>query len=686
MPRTALSRALPLAVATMLLLEAGMAHALQVTGIDVQNRNGQTFVTWNNLPGNGWTYHVYVSQYPLVTLSDFNINAWELGTVGDSSAVDRRASALLGSTLTFTIEEGSAPLSVRRGLFVRTPPQATWSHYLVLAESAIYPRDYKFLAGQNYTDVAVREQSRTPRPILQRHITDPPCDDYVLFANAFDAPGLPALWSTDNRALHFGVVPGQPGGALVLRGHGRGHSFLSGVHTTGHAGETVIAPDDYLDTWDVASFFFGYNSYYDPTLGHNPFATLGVVVDYVDRFVMHLMDWGQATFATDPQRTYALGTSMGGSFAFFLAWHHPDRVAAAMAVVPKTCMGYFGDTSPVLTSTFERMWSPLDVDLPTTIDGIPVYDYMDGRALAERYRRRGASPVFGVVGRRDDIVSWQEKPLLFAALESSRMGETWYWDGRTHITPSYDAALEPEQLDEQRLYRFRLDRSYPALSHCTADSDPGDGTLATGDSLGSINGHVTWDEQLLDESEQWECVLRPAAVRTQGGPIPAPEQFAVDVTPRRLQRFVVSDRASYAYTVTNASTGEFLQGGSVAVDSDYLLTIPAVPVVAGGSRVHVQVASLLGVGDAAAGGDLRLALGSNPVRGSALMSVNWASAGDARIDLFDLAGRRLRTLFAGPARGPAIIGLDARGLAPGVYLVRASQGTDHVSQRVVVVN
>lgn len=684
MPRFLPSRAFSLTCLAALSLFASTAHALQVVAINAQNKHGQTFITWSNLPGSGWTYHVYASLVPIRTSTDFFDNAWELGSVGDSSSLDRRISSLLGTTLSFSTDSGGTPMPLSRGLFVTTPTESGLMNYTILAESALYPMDYHFYPGQNTTVDPVWEIFATPRPIWQRKIAAPACDHYILFASSNDVTGLLAMWPKENHALHFGVVRGKPGGALVLRGHGRGHSFFSGVQTTGHADETVIAPDDYLATWDVASWFFGYNNTYDPNVGNNPYASSGTVVDYIDRFVTHLIGWGQANFGTDPNRTYALGTSMGGSFAFYLAWHHPDLVAASMAVVPKTCARYVGDTSPTLTATFERMWSPFTVDLPT-IEGVPVFEWMDGRSLAERYRRRGASPVIAFAGRNDLIVSWQEKPLLFQALENNRAGETWFWDNREHVTPSTQTQWEPEQMDEQQLYRYRLDRSYPALSRCSANSNPGDGSLTSGDTLGTLNGFVQWDEDFVDTQGRWECVLRPHALQTRNGTLAPPANITVDVTPRRLQNFQVSDRTEYAYTVSDATTGVPVTSGILQADADYLITAPAIPVLPGGTRLAITPVGTLGVGDAAGLRLPRLALASNPVRGATTLQIDWPAVGDARVELFDLAGRRARTLFHANGRGTTAVTLDATGLAPGVYMVHARQGSLESSARVVVV-
>lgn len=684
MPRNPRARAFSLSCLLASLFVAGAAHALQVTGIEAVNKRGQTYITWNNLPGTGWSYRIYASPSEIRTVSDFAAYAYEVGSVGDSSAVDRRISSLLGTTLAFHTDSAGPEVPLSRGLFVTTPTQTGVTHYLILAESATYPIAYSFYPGGNTTEQPVWEVLGVPRPIWQRSIAFPPCEDYIIFSSPSSVPGMPATWSRDGHARHFGVIPGTSGGALLLHGHGHGGSFLNSIIGTRTPGETVIAPDDYLPSWDASSFYLGYNGTYDPNLGNNYPASGGYVFDYTDQFVLYLMDWAQLNFGSDPNRVYAMGSSMGGSFAFFLAWHHPERIAAALANIPKTCAAFTGDTQPMLTATFERMWSPISVNLPV-IEGTPVYEYMDGRYLAARHEGRGAAPVFGFVGRNDHVVGWQEKVPLFQALNTHRAGGAWYWDERTHTDNQNLTSWSPVQLDWKQLYRYRLDRSFPALSNCSADSDPGDGSPGSGDSVGTFNGFVQWDEELVDTPHLWECVLRPRDLPTRSGSLAAGADITVDVTPRRLQQFLVSSRTSYHYTATDVATGAFLTGGLLDPDETFLLTVPTVPVRPGGTRLAIQPVNTLDVGATPAPRVPRIALAANPVRGATTMSIEWPADGEARVDLFDLSGRRVSTLFSGAARGPATVALDPAGLAPGVYLVLARQGELRGVRRAVII-
>jgi hypothetical protein len=190
---------------------------------------------------------------------------------------------------------------------------------------------------------------------------------------------------------------------------------------------------------------------------------------------------------------------------------------------------------------------------------------------------------------------------------------------------------------------------------------------------------------MVDTRDRWECVLRPRSLPTRSGTLAAPADIRVDVTPRRLQNFAVSDRTAYRYTALDEATGEVVASDVIEADADYLLTVPGLPIRASGTRLVLQPLTSLAVGDGASPRVPRFALSANPVRGSARLQIEWPSEGDARVELLDLAGRRARTLFDAPARGATSLSLDTAGLAPGVYLLHARQGSLSSSTRVVVV-
>jgi hypothetical protein len=669
-----------------LLLVASSAQAsTPVQNIRADFHDGQTFLTWDNLPGTGWIYHVFSSSAP-VTHAKHLDEAIELAQVGDLSAVDTRMTSLLGEQVTFRIAEDQPPLEPTRGLFVHTPTVGALNYYAVTAERVGYGESRKVVVGENVTAEPVWERVQKPRPVWQRTLLRPAGEDYVLWTSNAASPLFPAMANLPGRATHVGVIRGQPGGALVLHGHGRGGNLFNALSGTGVPGEWVLAIDDHLPTTDYSSFYFGYEVNYDVEQATNfPRTQGGLVADFTERRVLYLLDWANSEFVHDPERVYAMGVSMGGSFAFFLAWHHPDRIAGSLAVIPKICLGYRPDVYPGLRESLDRMWGSPDIDLPTTA-GLRVFQWMDGREQARIGRRRGSAPIVGFCGTNDDVVGWGEKVAYFQAMETERSGGTWFWDDRSHWTPHQETAWAPMMASSQ-LYKFRRNQSYPAFSGASNNSDFGTGDPGTADPIGTINGSLDWDSaSITDEQLRWEVSLRTRGLTTQDGVLGAPDMVEVDITPRRVQRFIVAQRVDYRYEVRRETDGAIVQSGIATPDEDAILTLPRIQVLRAGVRLAVFPTAIAGVSPDL---DVRrqpfLSLSRNPVRGHASLTIEWPADGDARVELYDMQGRRVRTVFQGAVAGRLTERtLRTDGLAPGLYVLAAHQGGARSTRRVTV--
>src|SRR5689334_10364537 len=581
MTRSRLTTRLRIASLIASLLVATSASATPVTNLHATFRDGQTFLTWDNLPGTGWIYHVMSSTSPIVDAASLDY-ASEIAQVGDNSAIDERITSLIGSTLTFRIAEDQPPLAATQGLFVATPGVGALTYYAVTVEKIGMGADVTLVPGQNTLSQPVWERVQQPRPVWQRTLTSPSGEDYVLWTTNTATTLMPAMCNLPGRAYHFGIVKGAAGGALVLTGHGRGGNFLNSIFGTGTPGEWVLSTDDYLPTGDLSSFYFGYEQNYDLEQPYNfPRANGGLVNDFTEQRVMFLLDWADREIPHDPKRVYAMGISMGGSFAFFMAWHHPDRIAGTMSVIPKVCTGFRPDVFPGLRDSFDRMWGSPDLDLPTTA-GARVFQWMDGREQARIERHRGSAPMVAFCGINDNIVGWGEKVAYFQAMQANNAGGTWFWDERDHYTVQTATEWYP-MMAARQLYKYKVDQSYPAFANCSTDSHFGNGDPATADPIGQINGLVDWDETaMLDTQLRWEVTLKTRSVSTLDGIIGAPASLTVDVTPRRLQSFIVAQSVLYHFEVRRKSDGVLIQSGTASADQDAVLTLPQVQVVNAG--------------------------------------------------------------------------------------------------------
>ena len=89
--------------------------------------------------------------------------------------------------------------------------------------------------------------------------------------------------------------------------------------------------------------------------------------------------------------------------------------------------------------------------------------------------------------------------------------------------------------------------------------------------------------------------------------------------------------------------------------------------------------------DQAARRQPHLAMSRNPVQEKASLTIEWPGEGDGTVELFDMQGRRVRTEFAGSAKGITERTFRTAGLSPGLYVLTARQGAAKATRRVTVV-
>jgi hypothetical protein len=169
--------------------------------------------------------------------------------------------------------------------------------------------------------------------------------------------------------------------------------------------------------------------------------------------------------------------------------------------------------------------------------------------------------------------------------------------------------------------------------------------------------------------------------------IPAPDSCLADVTPNRLQRLTFAPGASVPFTVRRMPDYAIIQSGLAPVDALGRPTALQIRVKKTGVLITFgrQPSFVLDAGAPPPGSRMKLALSANPVRGVLRLSTAWAAGTAGRVDLMDVAGRIVKTLYAGPRPPAGELSVDTGRLAPGLYLVHASAGNDQATERVVVI-
>lgn len=666
-----------------------IARAATVSGLGALHRDGQTFVIWTAPAGSGWRYRLYRAESPITSPGQLVAGAL-VGAVGDSTWCDRRLSQLRGQTYGHRVDSLGSPLDSTRGLIVVTAAADRASYYAVTAQQGAGAEDLTVVPGGNALASPVTELVALPRPVWQRTLTAGATtfDVYTTWTSPADTPLFPATSTAYGLAFDHALVRGAPGGPLHMRPHARGGNFLLVLGGSGEPGEWRVALDDYLyASSDRNSFWYGYHDAYDLFDATPSTPAAGTVQDYTLRRIVHTFAWARRELPVDTTRAIASGGSMGAIGSFMLAYRVPGWLAGVHGTVPKFDFGYDSDPNPANIwnagsperSVADHLWGALPGGLPTG-EGFAAYDRLDLGFMAGQLEAVSLPVMMAFNGRYDTVVGWGEKIGYYAATQAHRHGGYYWFDNRTHN--GTDAAWAPIQ-GVRYLYRFRTNRSYPALSGCSADDDPGDGNAASGDSVGSLNGAIEWDPELLDTPTSWQVTLATRAQVTTWGVFPAPESLLVDVTPRRLQAFTVAPGGAYPWRVERLGDGALLATGVAVADTFGLVTVPGVRVLREGVRLLLGVAGALDAGGAAV--PARLALAAPAVaRGRATLAVSWASAEPAEVAVFDLAGRRVRTLFAGvPSAAAQSLVLDLAGEPAGVLFVRARQGGAAATAKVV---
>lgn len=661
------------------------------TNLAASHRDGQTFLTWTPPSDTGWTYRVYRRGSPITGEADLT-DATLLGSVGDSSATDRRLSMRTGSVASFRTDSAAAPLAPAQGLFVVTVAQGRTSWYAVTAQARGHAEDRRIVPGSNALASGVEERVALPRPVYQGTRACGPVVQhvYTLWTWNTDTPLYPAMSNRPSQPFDCGVTMGPPNGPAFVRPHARGGAFTDNCRTTGEPSEWVLAIDDYTTNQDMCTYYYGHHPDYDPASNTNPVPSSGSIVDYTHRRMLHTIDWWRRTFAFDPTRHYAFGYSLGGTYSMHLALAHPERFAAAMSVVGKVDFSF--ETEPDPTAMFNtgqpareslsRLWGTTSANLPTT-DGIPVYAMVNDGALAAMTADRGDAFIVNFAGRNDRVVGWMEKIAFYQSLDAHHRGGIQYWDNRDHTGAGQPSAFAP-MMDLPWLYRFRTDLSWPAFSSGSLDGDPGNGWPASGDTVGTMNGYLDWDPAVTDSATSWQVTLTTRAMTTLWKSIAPPESVTVDVTPRRLQRFRPTAGVLVSWKAVRAADGAQVQSGVVAVDATNRITVPGVKVYRLGTRlVLAATSSWLETGPAVPG-PLAFTHVPNPMRGRGTLALHWPVAGEARLELFDALGRRARELWRGPVdAGPWSVGIESGSLAPGLYHLRATQAGRSATRRLV---
>ena len=323
-----------------------------------------------------------------------------------------------------------------------------------------------------------------------------------------------------------------------------------------------------------------YRSYWWGYADGLPDVVDGVVADYTQRRVMHLLAWVLDTVPeADPARVYVTGASMGGAGALSLGLHYARHFAYVGSLIGQTVAR---NHRPRRKAQLGRLWGTPSQGLTGPTQVLSAWDMQDMVAVLNQHVEARQQFIFTYHGKDDPIIHFGavvfESPLVgmswYSAIQRQHIGHYALWDEGGHGTP--DPVLGRRWADTgwNRMHDgttfLRRDLAFPAFTRSSADDTPGVGgngrvpmsdasgyaadPMVAGDTgwggavAGALNRFLRWDSMSIVDSEMrfevaiWAVLGEGQRIQEPGYPTTGDLYsgalpISVDVTPRRTQIF-----------------------------------------------------------------------------------------------------------------------------------------------------
>lgn len=573
---------------------------LAATALQAFHRSGQTFITWNeDTAVTGEKYNVYRSTSPITTANigaaEKLTNKW--GPLDDNTTLHSRRSPGIGIPATFMINDLGTPLSADQGLFVYTTPtgqSGTW--YYAVTQVTGGTESVALTAGSNSLAAGVTELVATPSPVLTvRNATG----KGLIYTQYMDY----AKWNPTFQGYAYNYSVALPDNydpnvawPLKLMPHAYGERLR--MEPSAEFGWPCIevflddpgggAPGERFQTW-----WYGFAADHNyQTQGSFP--TAGRVENFTEQRVLKSIDEVSSRFNVDPLRIHSQGHSMGASGSLSLGMRYANVFSGIFGSEPMTNYA----SSPGFQYDFSVLWGSQAANLPIVnngvyagplkkYDGLGVYNWMNHHE--QLINRRGEPMAFLMVGhgKADDVIDWatQGKPFI-AALNAGNVGFTaeqrFGWD---HNWMAFDFSLDSMFSPADgglSAWAYPRNVSFPGISNATGSGPIVPGTTGTDFYNMQFEWSVPWNHfhtDLVDTATQYEITIRSTTVSQ-----------TANVTPQRRQAFNPAPGATVTWRNVSNATGQTVQTGSLTVDADGLVTLPAVTIGTGtGNRFILSV-------------------------------------------------------------------------------------------------
>lgn len=516
------------------------------------------------------SYNIYRCNNPI---DSANINSVQLvaTNVQVGSAKDRIAtkvavqSGKVDPNIGLRIYDLTEPLDPQDELWVHTVKETGTFYYAIIPVDSNGGEDRTIIPGGNSLINGIAESIADSIPVIEESDTYNnsgylyPYKRYILYRRDDEAQqdGSPTKFCI-TQAQNYN--PSKQYQMIVsLWGYG-GSSTISPWWNTIVISPSDINPD--LTTSDTYSWWYGWADGY-------PNADSGIVHNYTEKTLLHIIDFATANNSVDKNRILLIGHSMGATGSISFGMRHPEIFAGISVTCPQVNPGLPGTG---FRTQLRSIWGTVSTNLPTD-EGIGVWDRMNMTDYIAQHKED--LPFLKVLNNKNDYtLPWVQIPDFYRNLNASHHGFIAAWGENGHSSSTI--GVPAEFVSFNILDKIKLNQSYPAISNSSVNNDPGNGDPTDGDSTGQMNAGYDWNI-LTDTQQEWSASIEYT---------PGTNVYA-DVSARRLQNFSFAANDSLSYVVVNSDTNAIVKRGFAATPYDRLFIVPQIPFDGGWTNLYV---------------------------------------------------------------------------------------------------
>jgi hypothetical protein len=675
-----------LTIISFILFLVNSVISTPVTNINAVYRYGQVFVTWDNNTYSDF-FVLYKSSTPILTGVGLS-SAQNLGKVSYWSAFNTNVTRFL------RIDSASSPLSSPKGLFVSTTA-SNGAYYYAVTSVSNNLEDTSIVFGSNSLSVSVNETVGNPHPVWQFDtlITSKTFSVYVWFATKITSGIYPRMTNAGTYPLNFAIVKNgtqSPHPVTFWMRSSVDHFLNPNIWGTGDSNEWILSIDDFNpNTSDgpIGTMYYGYHQNYDIFCnGQNPVPDTGTIYNYTSSMVSRTIDWALRNLPVDSTKTYMTGFSLGAIGTVLNSFVLPSKIAAVFLYAPLFNAAVGVSTNPTVNNIMNRLYGTYQTNLFTN-EAIYRNERLNANYLLSKNRLNSMPIIFSFCGKNDLNVGWTEKITFYDSVNVLKHGGYHFWSTGNHFAtfssnPWKIAAFPP---GISFFTRYKTNLSYPAFSNCSVNNNPGNGTPTSGDSIGQINGHLDWNDNIIDTTIKWEIILKTKELVTVYDTLDAPDSCTADVTLRRLQKF--NPATGHIIQWTNTRNNAAVQQGTFTYNGG-LITIQGVKIYKLTNKLSL-INTSVGINNIGQETPSKYSLYQNypnPFNPNTIIRYQLPVTNFVTLKVYDILGKEIKTLVNEKLQpGTYEVTFDGSNLTSGIYFCKLSAGDFIETKRMLMI-